>query len=289
MELPVGRNHLYASSGSQRVAWGSWDGYEHATKLNGTQVWQQNLGQTNDTNCFPPTVGVASTATVASMTFGGTKTPVVLVGGGAADFYALNANTGAVIWRTPLGTYPDYFTWASPNVYKGSVYVGLVSFGNCPLVHGQPMQMNASTGAIQHVFDVAPKGCKSGGVWGSSTIDETDGSIYFGTGNGKCNKVAPLYSISLVKLRASDLTYLSSWQIPLAQRTTADNSFGSTPTLFQATINGVVHQLVGIDDENGMYYAFDRTNISNGPVWQDAVANTGSCPECGDGSVSPSA
>jgi len=35
---------------NRMVYWGSWDGYEHATDLNGGSVWQQNLGQTT-ANC----------------------------------------------------------------------------------------------------------------------------------------------------------------------------------------------------------------------------------------------
>src|SRR5205807_3832432 len=56
--------------------WGSWDGYEHATNLNNVKAWAFNLGQTTDTSCNPPTVGVASTATIGSVTINGTATSV---------------------------------------------------------------------------------------------------------------------------------------------------------------------------------------------------------------------
>src|SRR5260221_3461031 len=46
------------------IYWGSWDGFEHATNLDGTQAWQTNLGQTMDSLCHPPTAAVTSTATV---------------------------------------------------------------------------------------------------------------------------------------------------------------------------------------------------------------------------------
>ena len=43
------------------IYWGSLDGYEHATNLNGTQVWQQFLGVR--TTCSPlSSLGVVSTA-----------------------------------------------------------------------------------------------------------------------------------------------------------------------------------------------------------------------------------
>jgi outer membrane protein assembly factor BamB len=271
------------------IYWGSWDGNEHATNLNGTQVWQKGLGYTFDSQCNN-LVGIASTATVKTLTIGGTKTPVLFVGGGSAIFYALNANTGATIWSTPLGSSPDHFIYSSPAFYKGSVYIGLASFGDCPLVQGQLIKLNATTGAIQHIFSVVPTGCLGGGVWGSPTIDPSDNAIYFATGNnGSCSKGEP-YATALVKVSASDLSYISSWQVPLSEQIN-DSDFGSTPTFFNATIGGAQHLLVGVANKNGTYYAFDRASINAGPLWRANIATIGGgCgPDCGDGSISPSA
>ena len=272
-----------------RIYWGSLDGYEHATNLNGIQVWQQFLGRTTPNCNSRVPLGVVSTATVASVPVNGTTTSVVFVGGGNANFYALNASSGAVIWRTSLGApSSNRFIWDSPAVYNGSAYIGIASIGDCPLVQGQLFQMNVSTGAIQHIFNVVPNGCIGGGIWGSPTIDEGAGALYFATGNpGGCSTKNP-YTFALVKLRASDLSVMSSWQVPVAERT-KDSDFGSTPTLFQATINGSVHSLVGVANKNGIYYAFDRTAINHGPIWTAKIAIAGDCPECGDGSISPSA
>src|SRR5260370_32937482 len=71
------------------IYWGSLDGYEHATNLNGVQLWQQFLGAR--TTCSPlPSLGVVSTATVATVSINGTPTSAVFVGGGDANGYALN-------------------------------------------------------------------------------------------------------------------------------------------------------------------------------------------------------
>jgi outer membrane protein assembly factor BamB len=271
------------------IYWGSWDGLEHATHLNGGLAWSTNLGQTNDTSCVPGKVGVASTATVATVTILGVPTPVVFVGGGNAHFYALNANSGAVIWNISLGSSPSYFIWSSPAVYNGSVYIGVSSFGDCPSVQGELIQMNASTGIILHTFNVVPTGCLGGSVWGSPAIDENDGTLYFATGNkSTCSQTEPL-AFAVVKLRASDLALVSSWQVPAAQRT-KDSDFGSTPTLFQATIGGTtLHRLVGVANKNGIYYTFDRSSLSSGPIWQATIAIPGPCAECGEGSISPGA
>jgi outer membrane protein assembly factor BamB len=73
------------------------------------------------------------------------------------------------------------FIWSSPTVYKGSVYIGLASFGDCPLVQGQFFQLDVTTGKIEHTFDVVPGGCLGGTVWGSPAIDEAKGTVYIGT------------------------------------------------------------------------------------------------------------
>lgn len=270
----------------QLIFWGSWDGCEHASDLSGNEVWATYIGQTNNPNCKGlPILGVTSTATVISEMIGGTSTPVVLVGGGDVNFYALNALTGAVIWKTLLGSATGSFIWGSPAIYRGSVYIGLSSQDDCPLVQGGFFQISALTGVIQHTFEVVPNGCIGGSVWGSAAIDQAAGTVYFGTGNpGNCSQPEP-YAVSLIELRVSDLTFIGSWQVPASEQI-FDSDFGNTPTLFKAKIGGVVQQLVGIENKNGIYYALARGNLSNGPVWQAniAVPQTG-----GRGNFSPSA
>ena len=269
--------------------WGSWDGYEHATNVNtNALVWARNLGTTTSSNCSPTVVGVASSATVTTVSIGGKNTLVDFVGGGTANFFALDATNGNVIWSTQLGSSPDNFTWSSPAVYKGSVYIGLASFGDCPLVQGKLIQLDAATGAIKNTFKVVPDGCTGAGVWGSPTIDATNGTVYFSTGNaGSCSS-SENYSVSLVEVTASNLSFVHHWQVPANQQL-FDTDFGSTPTLFHATINGTDTPMVGLPNKNGVYYAFNRNNINAGPVWQDTLARGGACPQCGDGSISSSA
>jgi polyvinyl alcohol dehydrogenase (cytochrome) len=269
--------------------YGSWDGYEHAVDAaTGTQLWSAYLGQTTDTNCTPPTVGVASTASAGIITVNGTATQAVFVGGGDGNFYALNASTGAVIWKTSLGTPPDYFLWSSPLFYNGSIYEGIASFGDCPLIRGGIVQLDAATGTIQNTLYTVPAGCTGASVWGSPTADTATGDIYFGTGNAaSCSGRDPL-AVAVVQTDSS-LNLLSSWQIPSSQQPNKDSDFGSTPTLFDATKSGTVHQMVGLQNKNGIYYAFDRSAIASGPRWQRRMSVGGACPQCGKADISPSA
>jgi outer membrane protein assembly factor BamB len=294
------------------VYWGSWDGNEHATPVPGGSGsgWATNLGQTSSADCNPPVVGVASTGAIASVTLAGQTSPrsVLFVGGGGnnsagggtAQLYALDALTGSVLWHTPLGSSPSTFMWSSPAVYTytssgvsvTSVYVGVSSFGDCPLVQGQVVQVNAATGQVQHTFQVVPNGCTGGSVWASPTVDQADGSVYVTTGNaGNCPSAEP-YAVALLKLRASDLSLLSYWQVPTTEQAPGgDSDFGAAPTLFSGTVTqgGAVRSLVGVPNKNGLYYVFDRSAISTGPVARLRAAVTGDCPECDEGSISPSA
>lgn len=253
------------------IYWGSWDGLEHATNpATGVDLWTANLGQTGG-NCLPPPQGVLSSATVATVSIGGNLTPVVFVGGGNVRLYALNANTGAVIWQLPLGSQPSHFLYSSTAFFNGSVYIGVASLADCPLIQGQLVQVNASDGQIQHTFNVVPNGCLGGSIWSTPAIDEATGVIYISTGNGgKCVQKEKI-TTAVVALRASDLTQIDSWQIPPPQQV-KDSDFGSTPTFFSATINGKPHNMLGLINKNGIYYAFDRSNLHSGPRWQVTIS-----------------
>jgi polyvinyl alcohol dehydrogenase (cytochrome) len=288
------------------VYWGSWDGLEHATPASGGKdIWSVNLGTSSTPACGH--IGVASTPDIANVGTvphlfvggGGSSTS----GGGQAQLYALNPATGAVYWRTPLGVAPDHQVWSSPAVYAASdgrtyVYIGVASFCDVPLVPGQVFQVDAATGVIQHVFNTVPSGCTGAGIWGSPTIDPADGSIYVATGNpgpttSVCTTGEP-YAVDLLKLRASDLTLLDSWQVPAAEQVggtvQADSDFGDTPTLFTGTVRPGLSQLnlVGVGNKNGTYYVFNRTSLQGGPLARLKIAKGSADPFSG-GTISPSA
>ena len=252
------------------VYWGSWDGYEHATKLDNTRVWSTNVGTTTDSSCSPPRVGVASTATIGTVTINGTATSVDFVGGGNGKFYAINALTGSIIWQKTLGSPPSHFLWSSPALFNNSIYMGVSSLGDCPLVQGQLIQLDATSGSIQHAFNVVPSGCTGGSVWSSPTIDEAAGTVYISTGNqGSCS-TSESNTIALVELSASDLSFIHHWQVPASQQI-GDGDFGATPTLFTTT-SGT--PMVGLENKNGLFYAFNRADIASGPVWSTKLATS---------------
>lgn len=268
------------------IYWGSWDGYEHASTTSGALVWSTALGRATDDRCSPPAAGVAGTPTVATVR----GRAVLYVAGGNADFFALDARTGSVIWKTALGTAPAEFIWGSPALYGSSLYVGVSAFGECTPSPGRLVQVDAATGAVRHVFEVVPRGCSGGGLWGSPAIDANAGLVFVATGDADsadCSLPTP-YGQAVLALRASDLRLVDFWQVPEQDRV-PDGDFGTTPTLFTARIDGQQRDLVAVANKNGIDYAFDRTHVGRGPTWRAVIARGGSCPYCGDGSIASSA
>jgi polyvinyl alcohol dehydrogenase (cytochrome) len=262
-------------TGNGLVYWGTFDGFEHASDpADGSAAWNTFLGTTSDPAHCQTTAafGVTSTPALSTIILSGIQTPVLFVGGGDAAAYALNALTGAVIWRTSLGSSPSHFVWDSPVVYKGNVYVGVSSLLDCPIVQGQMFKLSATTGAVKATLDVVPDGCTGGGIWGSPVVDGSQDTLYVATGNPNENAPCPDpvdLAPALLELRTSDLSIVGSWQVPVAEQI-VDSDFGSTPNLF-TTAQGV--PMVGIANKNGTYYAFRRDALGDGPVWQDAVAD----------------
>lgn len=262
----------FASIASQPVEangllyWGAWNGFEYATNPNNQVVWSSNLGTTTAINCAPPHLGVTSTATIATVQINGAATSVDFVGGGDGNLYALDAYSGSVIWKTRLGTPPASYLWSSPAIYHGSIYMGISSDCDIPLVQGGLAQLDPVTGKIEHIFNTVPHGCVGASVWTSPTIDEAAGTLYISTGNGGDCSQPEQYGTGLVELRASDLSLLHSWQI-LGHDLITDGDFTTTPTLF-STSTGI--PMVGIENKNGKYYAFKRDDLSQ-PIWKAKV------------------
>jgi hypothetical protein len=276
------------------VYWGSWDGKLHATTVSGANAgedqWAVALGQTNVSGCDPQIAGIANTPVIATVN----GTPTIFVGDGGNQgggdgnvyYYAINASTGSILWKTALGTIANgYFAWSSGTLYNGSIYVGLASYGDCPLVRGGLVKLNATTGAIQNEFFTEVSGCTGDSIWGSPTIDPATGDVFVVTGNpGSCSPDP--YSESMMAFTSSNLSLISSWAVPQSQRG-GDSDFGTTPVFFSATIGGTAYNLVGAINKNGYFYAFDRTNISGGPKWEEQVAPGGDCPQCGTADITP--
>ena len=270
------------------VYWGSWNGYLHAASVGGTTVWDTFLGVANHSGCNPSSAGVASSPAIGTVN----GTSAVFVGGGDAKMYAVNASTGAVLWSTLLGTVNEAFMWSSPAVVGGSVYMGVSSLADCPLVQGKLVKLDANTGAIQATLNIVPNGCVGGGIWGSPSVTADGATLYVATGTwhtcGTGTNGEPL-SAALLQVSTSNLAVQGSWQLPGAEIQTKDIEFGSAPTLMDFTSGGATLHYVSVGAKDGMYYAFKQGSVSAGPVWKASIDANGTSPQGGDGILSPAA
>src|SRR5207245_11153293 len=122
----------------------------------------------------------------------------------SAQVFVLDVSSGDVLLRTVVGSSPDQFMWSSPAVLRCFVYIGVSAFAVCPLIQGRLVQLDASTGQIQHTADMVPSGCIGASIWGSPTIDEPAGAVYVATGNPEpCSIFGPQVGSTIRPKRAA--------------------------------------------------------------------------------------
>ena len=235
----------------------------------GTEIWHRSLGyDTSDSNC--PDRGVSSTAAIApDASRGGQST--VYVGGGDGNLYALLASTGEVIWSSPLADIAaDGYAWTSPTVANGGVYMGIASDCGRPLIRGGLVEFDQASGALLHTYHSVPKGTRGGSIWTSPVFEQ--GSVWVGIGNAPLNRAHLGDCFAIVRLDES-LKRQDRWVVPNTSGTDLD--WGSSPTLFDATLNGVLTKMVGAASKNGKFYAFKSDDLGSGPVWKRMLGAIG--------------
>jgi outer membrane protein assembly factor BamB len=222
-------------------------------------------------------------------------TDALIVAGGDGKLHAVRAADGTQLWATQIANIAGgEYVWGSPVVALGSIYVGISSFDDCSDASGKVLRVAVSNGALENSFTTASANCLGGGIWGTPAVDSPRHVVYVATGNpfasGNAEHSCPTpYMLAIVALNAYSLSLISSWQVPASQLNNSDSDFGATPTLFAATINGAARLMLGVVNKNGIYYAFDRTDIAQGPLWTRQIADGGTDPQAGQGSIASSA
>jgi outer membrane protein assembly factor BamB len=228
--------------------------------------------------------GITATAAVEPDPVTGVSTVYV---SGAHFLYAMDAVTGAQIWKTRIGpvtTNPrEYYNWSSPMVVAGHIYVGLASDCGGPLIRGGVVELDQHTGTVLQTWHSVPAGSIGASVWSTVAASSSGSGLWASTGDECDPAIATCppgnqigHSLSIVHL-SSSLKLLQAWQIPGA--TGHDWDFGSSPTLFGGT--GGAHPDVGACDKNGNYYALAAHPLGSSPLWTDAIGEpsgpTGLC------------
>ena len=265
-------NQILAVNGI--LYFGNWNGYFYAVnEVTKKIVWQQFMGAKLQPLCWPYTTGVSSNPTYVNNT--------IYVGGGDGYLYALNAKTGSVIWKTFIAIVPNEFLWGSPVVGNGHVYIGVSSYGDCPLVRGKVDMLSQATGALQATHYTASASEIGDSIWSKPLLLPSLGLVVYNTGNGAND--APENS-AIVALNWNTLQPVWIWQPPLSALQGGDFDFGASPLAIE---NGYHNMpIVFGHDKNGFLYAISVNSNSAKLLWSLKISDGGSGPEHGNGDIS---
>jgi outer membrane protein assembly factor BamB len=230
--------------------------------------------------------GIQSSATYASIgstdavIFGAPDPdPLIDHGNGAARLWALNASTGALIWKSDVvaniptcggGNIHERITYSSPLVSFGNVYVGVHDAADNPVQKGRLVAVDLNTGHLittgfpfsvdGTLADLTCGGVCGGGIWDSPAYDGhgivfTTGNVCDGNsfGSPPCEpEPSPDYSLSMVNVNPT--TGALNWSfraIPYARDSDPDWSAGPTSMLASCG------QMTASVQKNGWTYAID--------------------------------
>jgi outer membrane protein assembly factor BamB len=126
---------------------------------------------------------------------------------GSARIFALNAATGAVVWKSPPIATIDGTTRFdrtqrheriahSPTLlFDNKVYLGIHNRSDDPIQVGRVVALDLATGQIHSEFkfravgtEGSPPGTRGGAVWNAPAADSE--GVYFTTGNTRCDSSA---------------------------------------------------------------------------------------------------
>jgi polyvinyl alcohol dehydrogenase (cytochrome) len=158
---------------------------------------------------FHARAGIRSSVTVGRYGTAGSTGYAAYFADMAATAYAVDATTGAELWRVKLDEHPYASVTGSATYYDGRLYVPVAGVGEegrggqadyeCCTFRGSVTALDASTGEVLwKSYSIptppAPRGKNTqggmtwgpsgGGIWSAPTVDARRGLIYVATGNG---------------------------------------------------------------------------------------------------------
>ena len=256
---------------ANKVLIGNGNGYFYAVDAqHGNQLWQYpappNPALTSQFICNPSSHGIASSATVG-FTSSHLLTPIVVFGApdqsigtglGEGRLFALNANNGNEIWKSPVlahisGLTPnstsethEQLGYSSPLLYNDKLYIGIANHCDDPIQLGRIVSVDFASGSMNPGFtfvnglrpgNTSPPG---GDVWGSVAADE--GALFATTGNTARwmeGEPVPDRALSLIRLDPSSGNV--QWQHqPVPYVLDADPDWSATPTVMHASCGDLV-------------------------------------------------
>jgi outer membrane protein assembly factor BamB len=257
--VEIGMGPIASSSGpviaDGRVYVGSsvatGDNYFCFDAATGARVWSANVGHSPP---FQGNVGIGSTATVSD--------GVLVVGGGDPAYYGLDAATGAVLWRHDMAAGRETFAWSSPAVANGIAYVGISS--RYAAVRGELRALDLHDGRLLARQYFVPAGRTGADIWNSPSLSPDGRSVLVATGNDYGGYDGAL-SRAMIALDPATLAIQAVHQVAAFDQ---DLDFGTSPVFFS---DAAGRTLVGANQKDGTFFAFDLAHLADGPAWQRAT------------------
>ncbi len=246
----------------ERVFIGHGSGRFYALDANtGALLWQYPPAAspplTSQFVCNPSSRGIASSAAVAriagvdAVIFGA---PDQSIGTqlGEGRLFALNAATGAEIWKSPVlarltglawgstSEFHEQIGYSAPLVFNSRAYVGIGNHCDSPIQKGRVVAVDLATGTPVPGFSYCSTGTcadstRGGGVW--SPVAGWKHGVFVTTGNVRSGgPVEPSPNRGLSLLRLDRDTGAVAWQFqPVPWLLDGDPDWSAAPTVMKAT------------------------------------------------------
>jgi len=254
--------------------------------------------------------GVRSAISVGRVDVAGTARDVAFFGDGAANVFAVDAATGALIWKVDVEDFPVGRISGSPTLHRGRLYVPVASGEEgagaspayeCCRFRGSIVALDASTGKQvwkTYMIPDEPKpttknavgtqlwGPSGSPVWSSPAIDEKLNALYITTGNNYSDPTTPLSDAFValdlqsgkvlwsVQMTQKD-AYTSACRLPdktnCAVSNGPDFDFGASPIL--VSLPGGKRALIA-GQKSGIVHALDPDERGK-VLWQVRVGQGG--------------
>jgi outer membrane protein assembly factor BamB len=250
-----------------RVFVGDSNGRLYALDANtGALLWQYPPAAapalTSQFTCNPSSHGIASSAVIAEIdgrdaVIFGAPDQSFGTGLGEGRLFALDAATGAEIWKSPVvarltgltpgstAQFHEQIGYSSPIVFNDRVYVGVANHCDSPIQKGRVVAVHLATGAIDAGFSYCSTGTcadttRGGGVW--SSVAAWNDSVYVTTGNVKSGQpFEPSPNRGLSMLRLNKDTGAVIWQFqPVPWVLDGDPDWNSTVSYQSASCGDMI-------------------------------------------------
>jgi polyvinyl alcohol dehydrogenase (cytochrome) len=255
---------------------------------------------------FRATAGVRSGVALGYAGADANGVPAVFFADRSAVMYALNAESGELLWKTRPVEHQLASSSATPQFYKGVIYQGFSSIEEalvadpnavCCTFRGSVVALDAATGRIIWESFTIPEPAKPTGrgreqgpsgvaIWSTPTIDEQKGALYVATGDNYSNPVTEtsdavlafdlktgklLWSRQLMQGDAYNGACSSREPANCPDKNGPDFDFGQPPILVPL---GAGKRALVIWQKSGMVHALDP-DAEGKILWQTRVGAGG--------------